>query len=455
MVQIVMNPIQPEAIFTVSEFLDLTNEMLKPLRVTVQGEITSLTVRGAAVYFNLSDKQEKAILNCLVWRNKLSSMGVELKEGLEIQVIGSPNIYKPFGRFSFQADYISPVGEGALKLALERLKRQLQQAGYFDPTSKQSLPDYPQRIGLITSSQGDAINDFKTHLGSYGYQIFHFDVRVEGVQAVESIVKALEWFNTHPLNLDAIVLTRGGGSLESLQAFNSEPVAKAIFASKNPIVSAIGHENDVTISDLVADVRASTPTDAGKMLSYHWSRLATKLQSQQNELVAYMKRSLISAQALIRQQEHELIYLFMTRLEAYHQLVRYYDQSLSAFYPRLQQRLQQLEYAFQQNVGIWQQHQRQVVQHLQLYATDMSRGFGRFLVSWKRRLDSYQTQLQLSDPTLKLKQGYSIVKNSKQEVVRSVNQLLIGDPLWIRLYQGEVETTVKEVEEYGQQPEKI
>lgn len=444
------HPIPAEAVFSVAEFLDLTNEMLKPLRVTVQGEITSYTIRGAAVYFSLSDKQEKAVLNCLMWKNKLYSQGIEIKEGLEVQVIGTPNIYKPYGKFSFQADYISPVGEGALKLAFEKLKQQLAGAGFFDAEAKQPLPDYPQRIGLITSSQGDAIKDFQTHLGEFGYQIFFHDARVEGLQAVDSLVQAFQWFNEHPLNLDVIVVTRGGGSLESLQAFNSEPVAKAIFASRVPVISAIGHENDITIADLVADVRASTPTDAGKIVAQNWVKLPQRLQAEQAALVAAMRRAVVSAGAQVRDQQSQLDYHFKTQLTKAQQTVTFYHQTLSAFFPRLQQRFGQLETAFQLNFSWWDQQWRHITALTKSFDDVLDQAWPHWLQRWQQQLKSAEAQLQLSDPTLKLKQGYSIVMNEQRQVIRSVAQLAVGESLQIRLHQGHVSTKVERLEEYGE-----
>jgi len=445
-----VNPIPLEAIFSVSEFLDLANEMLKPLRVTVQGEITSLTIRGAAAYFNLTDKKEKAVLNCLVWKSKLYGMGIDLKEGLEVQVVGVPSIYKPFGKLSFQADYISPVGEGALKQAFEKLKKQLEQEGYFAESAKKPLPPYPQRIGLITSSQGDAIKDFQTHLGKYGYTIYHYDVRVEGLKAVDSITAAFAWFNEHPLQLDTLVLTRGGGSLESLQAFNTLAVAKAIFGSKIPVVSAIGHENDVTIADLVADVRASTPTDAGKIVSYNWSRLGKEIDALQSSFLRAFHQVLHTFQQTTRYQQKQLFTAFANQLHYSKQTVAQYQQIFLSFFPRLRQRFLYLSTAFSQNFALWFRQRAQFAQSLQRVTLNMSQSFERKMREQQKMLQNFEVQLRLSDPEIKLKQGYSIITNATGEVVRSAAQLTIGETLQVRLHQGKVQTKVEKVTEYGQ-----
>lgn len=444
------NPIPPEAIFSVSEFLDLTNELLKPLRVTVQGEISSLTIRGQAAYFNLSDTKEKAILNCLVWKSKLFGMGIELKEGLEVQVVGVPNVYKPFGKLSFQADYISPVGEGALKQAFEKLKKQLEQEGYFAESAKKPLPPYPQRIGLITSNQGDAIKDFQTHLGKYGYTIYHYDVRVEGLKAVDSITAAFAWFNEHPLQLDALVVTRGGGSLESLQAFNTLAVAKAIFGSKIPVISAIGHENDVTIADLVADVRASTPTDAGKIISYHWSRLGKELDSYQASFLRSFHQTLHLWQRNMAYHRSQLVQVFANKLSLSQQTIVQYERIFLSFFPRLRQRFVYLADTFSQNFTLWSRRKNQSEQKMGLLIQNMTQAVERRIREQQKMLQNFEIQLRLSDPEMKLKQGYSIVTRTDGAVVRSVAELAIGDALQVRFHQGKAQTKVEKVTEYGQ-----
>ena len=152
---------------------------------------------------------------------------------------------------------------------------------------KRSLPKFCQKIGLITSKYGKGAKpDFEKHLGNFGFEIYFYDVRVEGMFAITEIVKALHWFNEYMPDLDAIVLIRGGGSWESLQAFNSEEVARAIFGSKIPVISGIGHESDITIADLVADLRSSTPTDAAKILNEHWKLASEKIYEYEKNLVS-------------------------------------------------------------------------------------------------------------------------------------------------------------------------
>jgi exodeoxyribonuclease VII large subunit len=443
-----LSPIPADAIFSVSEFLDFTNEIFKPLRVTIQGEITDVTVRGSAVYFTLTDKQEKAVLPCMVWKNKLWSFGVDLKIGLEIQVVGTPNIYKPFGKFSFQADYISPVGEGALKQALEKLKRELEEAGYFAVEAKQPLPEYPKRIGLITSTGGDAIKDFTTHLGKYGYQIFHYDVRVEGLKAVDSLIEAFEWFNQHPLDLDVLVVTRGGGSLESLQAFNSEPVAKAIFASRIPVVSAIGHENDVTIADLVADYRASTPTDAGKILSTAWSRLEQNLLYVQNQIITQAQHCVLGYSTQLYQYQDSFLNMFRHHWQRQWQNWRHWQNNLLSTIPRLRSQFTQVErqYIFSQEK--WRQSWLRQREYLLYLVKHLPLSFEQNCRQRRQYLDSLDRELIAVDPQHKLKQGYSIVTRGGQ-VIKTTQAVSLGEEVQIRLYHGQLKAKIAGKDEHG------
>ncbi len=310
-----------DKVYGIGEFLENINLLLAPIHITIQGEINSVTERGSAVYFTLSDPKEKATLNCIVWKNKMRSFGFDLREGLEVKVVGAPNIYKPFGKFSFTADYISPVGEGALKQALELLKKQLEADGYFAPERKRPIPPYVQSIGLITSEHGDAKKDFLTHVGSHGMSVRFFDVRVEGAQSIPSIVQAIRWFNEQMPDTEVLVLTRGGGSLESLQSFNSLEVARAIFSSRIPVLSAVGHENDVSIADLVADLRASTPTHAGKILGTPWEQAEEKIDTIQNDMLYAFRHTAHKLNLKLQSVQQQMLYAYEQRLRDTRQFI--------------------------------------------------------------------------------------------------------------------------------------
>ena len=279
-----------EFVFSVAEYISLLNIQLKPLKATIRGEIGKVNYYPRAVYFSLFDK-DKSVLNCIAWPARLQSLGIELKEGMEVTIQGYPDVYAGTGQMKFKADVVTPVGEGALKLAFERLKKELEAQGYFSPERKQVLPPHIERIGLITSESGVISRDFLTGLGDHGVHISFYDVRVEGLHAIENIVTAIQWFNEHPQGVQVLVLARGGGSLESLQPFNSLEVAKAIYGSKIPVMSAIGHELDVTIADLVADVRASVPIDAGKRLSESWVQAGERIDTMEGAMFTSFKNA--------------------------------------------------------------------------------------------------------------------------------------------------------------------
>ncbi len=431
-----------EKIYSVSEFIDHINNIVKPIECIVQGEISQVTERGTAVYFTLSDKKEKAALSCIVWRAKLNSFGITLKEGLEVKIVGAANIYKPTGRFSLMANYITPVGEGALKQAFEQLKRKLQLEGYFDTARKRSVPQYVQSLGLVTSDMADAKKDFLTHLGNFGIKIYFYDVRVEGVKSVDSIVNALRWFNENAADVEVLVLTRGGGSLESLQSFNSEPVAKAIYSSRIPIISAVGHENDVTIADLVADLRASTPTDAGKILSEHWNQALIKVDEIDISISAIFRKICNDLTNRLENIQQNIIFGFKRTLERESDKIVSIDRSLSASFQKILRDFKYITdrftYNFNQFTNKWIDSKKRIDEY-EKYLFDFS---SRWYKSLNKYIDIHERTLSASDPDLKLKQGYSIAFDKNRKVIKSVDMVAITDTVTIKLHTGEIIATV-------------
>lgn len=435
-----------DATFTVSEFLDFTNSLLQPIKATIQGEITSVSHRANATYFSLNDKQEKAKLDCVIWKFRLRQLSFPLEEGQEVQILGSPNIYKPFGKFSLVVDQVSPVGEGALKQAFEKLKQKLEQAGFFSQERKRALPEYPERIGIITSEFGDAIKDFRTHLGEFGFQLQLCDARVEGLQAIDSIVKAIRAFNEQTAPVEVIVLTRGGGSLESLQAFNSEEVAKAIYSSRIPVVSAVGHENDVTIADLVADVRASTPTDAGKILSKNWRALERQLDTTEDLLESVMRGIFTQVKEKIASLDRSIEQSMEHRLSQQRQKLANLQILLLNNIQRFFDRVRVLSARFQMNFVVFGRGLQRLQDEVSRHERGLIRDFGVQLKRKQEKMKHLTAQLRLSDPEQKLKQGYSIVQKDNGELVCRDDQISVGDRLRIKMYQALVHTAVEKVE---------
>lgn len=437
-------PMEKEHIFTVGQFLDLINTRLKPLETIIQGEIGKVDMRGSAVYFTMNDKNEKATLSCIVWRNKLASMGLELREGLEVKVVGVPNVYKPMGKLSFEAQYISPVGEGALKMAFENLKRLLQEKGYFDISRKRPIPTYPSRIGLVTSANGDARRDFETHLGKFGYKIYFYDVRVEGVKSIPSVVEGIHWFNEHNINVDVLVVTRGGGSLESLQAFNSEEVAKAIFSSRVPVISAIGHERDVTIADLVADARASTPTHAGKILSQYWTMAAQAVDAHEQTITTVFKNRCTRLKQQLDSYQSNWTVMYTTFLRTANRRLDDMDTSLTGSFRAILKRVRTVEETFLANYDRMRSRIGLASKELLRVRDAFISGAECMYAAVKKHVDYAETTLTLCDPQLKLKQGYSIVKNTDGKVLKSSAAVQSGDIITVQLHEGSLSSQVTE-----------
>lgn len=267
---------------TVSQFLDQINDAIGGYSVAVEGEVSDFRInQNQWIFFDIKD--EDATLNCFMVKYRLAA---PLEDGMKVVVFGRPSVYKKFGKFSLTVEHVEVSGEGDLKRQYELLKAQLAKEGLFDAARKRTITRYPRRIGLITSRDAAAYADFIKVLGERfgGIEIYLKHVHVQGERAVNDVVAAFDTINALSNELDAVVLIRGGGSLEDLQAFNSEPVARAVFASRFPVVCGVGHEPDESLADFVADVRASTPSNAAELLIPHRRELEMELATMSERL---------------------------------------------------------------------------------------------------------------------------------------------------------------------------
>lgn len=256
-------------IYTVTQISRLIKETLEdnlPPRLTVSGEISDFKHHTSGhCYFSLRD--EDVVLPCVMWASKFNKVKFQPENGMAVLATGHIDVYLPGGKYQLYVDKLEPAGIGALQLAFEQMVKRLTAEGLFKEEHKKPLPPYPSRISILTSESGAAVHDITDSIWNRWpcAKLLLYPVPVQGDGAVEKIAKAIRDINRRnkQLKLDLIIVGRGGGSLEDLWAFNEEVVARAIFDSQIPVVSAVGHEVDVTIADLVADVRASTPTKAG------------------------------------------------------------------------------------------------------------------------------------------------------------------------------------------------
>jgi exodeoxyribonuclease VII large subunit len=480
-----------ETIYSVAEYISLLNVKLKPLKATIQGEIGKISYYPRAVYFSVFDK-DRNVLNCMAWPGRLQSLGIELKDGLEVKIQGYPDVYPQTGRLTFKADVITPIGEGALKLAFERLKRELEAQGYFRQDRKQQLPQHIERIGLITSESGVVIRDFLTGLGTHGQKISFYDVRVEGLQAIENIVTAIQWFNEHTQDVQVVVIARGGGSLERMQPFNSLEVAKAIYSSKIPVMTAIGHEADITIADLVADVRASVPMDAGARLAESWVKAAERIETVEqsilssfrsafrtldtqltvysdNFLSTYAKnltqcrkqvdsaqggfmrcfrdvlRRIQSIEANFSHNDERFTNRLTTESNALAAQDRVLHREAGHFFTRLATRLTALTGQFQNSHTRYRRFLRSVQNDIAAHEEEMQQEAKRWYVAIAKRITECENMLLACDPKLKLKQGFSIVKDKTGKVLKSSRTVAIDDIIHVELYDGILDSKVEDI----------
>ncbi|MBN2018694.1 MAG: exodeoxyribonuclease VII large subunit [Sedimentisphaerales bacterium] len=277
-------------IYTVSQVTTLIKTALEntlPGKLTVRGEISGWKLHSSGhCYFSLKD--EGAVLPCVMWGSNLSKVKFRLENGLAVFATGYIDVYEPQGKYQFYVESMQPAGVGALQLAFEQLVKRLAAQGLFDEAHKKALPKYPQRIGILTSESGAAIHDIVDSIWNRWpcVRLYFYPVPVQGEGAAEKIASAIRDVNRRNdrLKPDVLIVGRGGGSLEDLWAFNEEVLARAIYDSKIPVISAVGHEIDTTIADLVADARASTPTKAGVVAAPDYREVLKQLSAAESQL---------------------------------------------------------------------------------------------------------------------------------------------------------------------------
>ncbi|HUI46424.1 MAG TPA: exodeoxyribonuclease VII large subunit [Nitrospirota bacterium] len=270
--------------------------------IWVEGEISNLSIpQSGHAYFTLKDEHSQ--IRVVMFRSAQRFLKFTLQHGIQVICRGRISIYEPRGEYQLIVDYIEPKGVGALQLAFEQLKARLEKEGLFDLDHKKALPILPRSIGIVTSPTGAAIRDMLRVIKRRHpkMRILIYPVPVQGTEAAPAIVEALRHFNSVG-NVDVIIVGRGGGSLEDLWAFNEETVARAIYASAIPIISAVGHETDYTIADFVADLRAPTPSAAAEMVVESEAAFLENLSTLQSSLRRSIRQTLERGHALLREQ---------------------------------------------------------------------------------------------------------------------------------------------------------
>lgn len=390
---------EPQAL-TVSQFVDALNivfaDKVFPDGVTIEGEVAEYRVsQGKWIWFLLKD--EAAVVSCFATAWQLRQ---PLEDGMKVRVHGLPKIYAKSGKFSVTVERVEMVGEGALKRAYELMKRKLEADGLFAPERKRPIPRFPERVGLVASTESAAYTDFLRILGNRwgGVEIASAHVQVQGKEAVRDIVGAFAYFNAHPELAEVIVLTRGGGALEDLHAFNSEEVARAIFASKVPVVVGVGHERDETLADYVADVRASTPSNAAERLTPDRRDIAREIDASARTMERALEREIGARSHRLTDLEH--------RLEGH---VRAARDEFDAVMGDLERALLGFEARVQKLVGAVERDER---------------------------------LLKSFDPAAVLRRGYAIVRDASGQVLRDAASVDTGAAIAVQLAKGTIEADV-------------
>lgn len=415
-------------LYTVSSFLEAINVLLSAMTVRVKGEVSSVDKRDRVVYFSIKDQQDESLLNCLIFRYHYDISGVALEVGQEIIVEGTPEIYKPNGRFSLKVQSIELSGEGALKKAYDELRAKLEFEGVFAPERKRALPILPERIALITSNQGAAIGDFMMNLGKYGFTVRLLNSSVEGKRAVFELIEAVRFFNRHPEEYDVLVIIRGGGSLESLQAFNSEVLVREIAASKIPVLAGIGHEKDVSLAALAADVMVSTPTATARELCESWQKAENSLGQYAYALLSNYERLLLGIRRSLEVKAKSLTGF----LEGLHE-------RFTGVRRRLIRHAEGIGFALRG-------HKERVARAGVL----LLRGQSVWYEQSVQKLLSLEGKLRASDPRRILRLGYSLVVKQGR-LIRSAEQLLSGESVDVRLSSGSFEAKIEKVKRSKQE----
>ena len=440
--------LQKRKIYSVSELSADIKRLLEnefPM-IWISGEISNFKVPASGhAYLTLKDK--KAQIAAVIFRGQLRQLRFKPKDGMTIIALGRVSVYEPRGTYQIILEYGEPMGVGALQMAFEQLKLKLHDEGLFAAEHKSTLPFFPVRIGIITSPTGAAIQDILkiSNRRCANLVVDIFPVRVQGPEAAEQIVAAIKLADRLKRD-EVLILARGGGSLEDLAAFNDEKVARAIFACDIPVVSAVGHETDFTISDFVADLRAPTPSAAAEVVV----PVKDELHTRSLELSVRAQRAVNLA--LYRWQER----VTLARRSLVHpgQKVQEMQIHLDHLSGRLQRALvsgfQQKQVACQKTLKALARLSpiQQISSHkskVERLRHNILQSLNFTLISTHQRLQAAQGLLQAVNPTAILERGYSITRTLPQkEVVKDAKILRSGQLLEIQLARGRVDVRVQE-----------
>lgn len=383
-------------IYSVSEITYQLKQLIETnfSSIWMEGEISNFKHHSSGhMYFSLKDAD--AEINAVMWRGINQSLKFRPEDGMKVLAQGKISLYPPRGQYQIMVNELQPAGAGELQIAFEQLKRKLQEEGLFDEARKRPLPRYPVKIGIVTSETGAALQDMLNVLQRRApyIEVLLAPARVQGEGAAPEIVRGIHLLNSIE-DLDVIIIGRGGGSLEDLWPFNEEIVARAVARSRLPVVSAVGHEVDYSISDFCADYRAPTPSAAAEVVA----RDSVELLAELDGFEATFRRLLRGRIDILKNR--------LDRIESH--------------------------YAFKMPA----QRLATMSQRLDDVHSRMEESVLRLIRERKQQLESYVKQIELVKPDRVLQRGYSITKNQAGDIIRSIEDLNIGDEIETSFAQG-------------------
>ena len=434
---------------TVYQVSELSNEMRRLMErsypeIWIEGELSSLSAPASGhLYFSLKDNQSQ--LRCAMFKGRASINRYKPKAGDLVRVRAKISVYTARGDLQCIVQHIEEAGEGLLQRRFEELKAKLNAQGLFDQAHKKDIPRLPKHIGLITSASGAAVKDILTTLKRRcpGIPVTIYPTVVQGDTAAKNIIDAINNSVQHQ-KCDVLVLTRGGGSIEDLSCFNDEQLAQSIFNCPIPIVSGVGHEVDITIADLVADLRAPTPTAAAEMISPDTSHLLANLQSLHFRLPRSMQR--------LVEQKTQLIDMTTRQLVHPRQQLKQNQLKLETSSKRMSQLMQQHLFQRQNQLKQSQQRFKTPITNSSLKKQKINNLGQRFKLANSnnhkqliQQFSSLSEQLHLVSPLATINRGFSIARDQNDKILRSKDQVEKNQMIEVQLSDGKLDCTVNEI----------
>jgi len=423
---LIRNTKSEESILSVAQYINFINLTVQQFNeIKVSGEISDLSgmARGLA-FFDLKDNNDLAsTMQCVIFRNNFQYLNHLLENGLEVVIYGLPSVYSKNGNFKFVVTRIEPKGEGSYKKILEKLRKKLLEKGYFSEERKRVLPIIIRKIGLITSGNGAAIHDFQQNLANFGFEVSLKNVYVEGEQAEGSITDAIHSFNQHVQKIDVLVIIRGGGSWESLKAFNSERIVEAVVSSRIPVVTGIGHENDETFVGMSSDLDCSTPS----IVAIQISRTREKIL----EKIFEFSKELESAQ-------EDLLSVYQKKIESYLSSLSF---NIEKVFNNFNQSVKKLFFLLNEKIF-------QITSLLQKIENFKSKIISSAKASLCNKTDIIklsQLKINFLNPKNILKNGFGVVYSIGGRIIDSVKKIKNKESIKIELTDGSFEAKVSKI----------